>query len=645
MFIQRNKSYFVAFMMIMVFALAIAFGGGKRVVAQIEESLNDFETSLESASGGYFRPYHPTDIPPNQVITLDAATAAIGNQSCKSSNMLQTFHIWYIQNVNAKNFIDEAHNGGFDRFSFYLKIPGDYPLQPDRNCNLGTYTTDPSNSEPLYHDGHHYYHFFNIKGSEYWSKCVFNQHPRHRSGVGSTDPGVNPETWNYYDGFTRFYVQLLPYPDPPLPITLPFDVWIDNLKFYHSAEPENDDNISSIICTYEGDGQFWMSWRGNHYYDAIDPASTNPHEYRVYYASSLLTNANYNTIGTEVPGGPFQKETGNGIYDYNTTGSFNTGITSGEIYFAIKDISDSSVVVSKIDYHISETTDLIPPVLSNPQPTATLASGTSHTSISLTTNEDATCKYGTLVSVPYDEIAGTFISTGGTTHSTNVSGLSNGNNYTYYVRCRDLADNTNTDDFEINFSVAAAAVDTTAPVRSNGSPTGELDAGTIAADISLTTDEDAVCRYGTLASVSYDDLPNDFFSTGGTNHLTPISGLENGATYHLYVKCRDGLENTNTDDFEITFNVANTQSVNSNTSSKGGGSCFIATAAYGTPMAEEVKILSRFRDKHLLNNFYGKTFVNLYYKYSPKMADYIRQEESLKAIVRIMLKTLVNITK
>ena len=345
-----------AFSALLIFLFISMFGER----AWTQTMLNDFETSLYSVSGGQFRPYHPEDVPPNQIITLDPTTAAIGSQSCKSANMLQTLHIWYIQNVDAKNFIDEAHNGGFDRFSFYMKIPSNYPLQPDRNCNVGTYTADPSISEPLYNDGHHYYHLFNIKGSEYWSKCVFNQHPRHRSGVGQTDPGVNPETWNYYDGFTRFYIQLLPYPDPPSPITLPFDVWVDNLEFYHTDEPENDDNISSIICTYEGDGQFWMSWRCNHYYDAEDPASTNPHEYRVYYATQALTNSNYNTLGTEVEGWPFQRETGSGIYDYTTTGSFNTGISSGTIYFAIKDISDGSSVVSKIDYHFSDINSISP---------------------------------------------------------------------------------------------------------------------------------------------------------------------------------------------------------------------------------------------------------------------------------------------
>lgn len=41
-----------------------------------------------------------------------------------------------------------------------------------------------------------------------------------------------------------------------------------------------------------------------------------------------------------------------------------------------------------------------------------------------------------------------------------------------------------------------------------------------------------------------------------------------------------------------------------------GGSCFIATAAYGSPMEP-------FRDRFMLANTAGKTFVHLYYSYSP----------------------------
>ena len=50
----------------------------------------------------------------------------------------------------------------------------------------------------------------------------------------------------------------------------------------------------------------------------------------------------------------------------------------------------------------------------------------------------------------------TFSSTGGTAHSTLVSGLVDGTSYSYYVRCQDGTGNANPDDFVITFSVASA---------------------------------------------------------------------------------------------------------------------------------------------------------------------------------------------
>ena len=73
----------------------------------------------------------------------------------------------------------------------------------------------------------------------------------------------------------------------------------------------------------------------------------------------------------------------------------------------------------------------------------------------------------------------------------------------------------------------------------------------------------------------------------------------------------------------------------------GGGGCFIATAAFGTPMAEEVRALSKFRDECLLTNSPGRTFVKAYYKTSPPIADFIRNKPILKAMVRAGLKPLV----
>ena len=73
----------------------------------------------------------------------------------------------------------------------------------------------------------------------------------------------------------------------------------------------------------------------------------------------------------------------------------------------------------------------------------------------------------------------------------------------------------------------------------------------------------------------------------------------------------------------------------------GGSGCFIATAAFGTPMSKEVQILRRFRDAYLLTNYLGQQFVSLYYKLSPPIADFIRGNEYLRAAVRAMLRPVV----
>jgi len=93
-----------------------------------------------------------------------------------------------------------------------------------------------------------------------------------------------------------------------------------------------------------------------------------------------------------------------------------------------------------------------------------------------------------------------------------------------------------------------------------------------------------------------------------------------------------------------TFTVVNPSSGSSG-GGGGGGGCFIATAAYGTPMSEDVRYLRAFRDQYLLTNSLGQRFVELYYRYSPPLADKLRAHDTLRAVVRGALTPLVTLSK
>ncbi len=109
---------------------------------------------------------------------------------------------------------------------------------------------------------------------------------------------------------------------------------------------------------------------------------------------------------------------------------------------------------------------------------------------------------------------------------------------------------------DMNQAVNGGGGDSTAPVLSAGAPTGALAAGTTQANLQVTSNENATCRYSTTAGTAYAAMTNTFITTGATAHSSTVTGLTNGTSYTYYVRCIDGSSNANIADYAISFSVA-----------------------------------------------------------------------------------------
>lgn len=188
--------------------------------------------------------------------------------------------------------------------------------------------------------------------------------------------------------------------------------------------------------------------------------------------------------------------------------------------------------------------DTTPPTRSNPQPTGALAAGTTQATLSLTTDEPATCRYGTSPGIAYSAMSVTFATTGSTSHSSPVTGLVNGGAYTYYVRCQDLAGNANTTDTTIAFSVSQPGLDTVNPSVALTAP---ANGSTVAGVVTVTaTASDNVGVAGVQFLL-------DGANLGAEDTVAPYTvswdtTLVPGGTHVLRARARDLAGNTTTSD-------------------------------------------------------------------------------------------------
>ena len=71
-------------------------------------------------------------------------------------------------------------------------------------------------------------------------------------------------------------------------------------------------------------------------------------------------------------------------------------------------------------------------------------------------------------------------------------------------------------------------------------------------------------------------------------------------------------------------------------------SCYVATCVYGSYDCPEVWTLRRFRDNTLSKKWYGRTFIKLYYAFSPTIVRILGDKKWFKAFWKGKLDKLVS---
>ena len=255
-------------------------------------------------------------------------------------------------------------------------------------------------------------------------------------------------------------------------------------------------------------------------------SQTNPIEYGEIQTITLnITNNETNTsikqaiIQFDGINHTLQKE--NPYYTYSWV-SLKKGTNTYKIY--------ATDTRNKTQTYTSTFTvqDTKPPTITETQPQGKI--NYNLVELKAVTNENSTCKYDE-VDVSYDSMYYALSGTG-LSHTT-LRSLSNGE-HLFYVRCKDQENNIGQSQ-TISFTI-----DTLPPTISGITPTGTVNKEE--ATLRFNTNEIATCKWG-INNEEYDNLDNQFQTTGATIHEQPLYLAQGINTY--YLSCKDQIGNKN----------------------------------------------------------------------------------------------------
>ena len=132
---------------------------------------------------------------------------------------------------------------------------------------------------------------------------------------------------------------------------------------------------------------------------------------------------------------------------------------------------------------------------------------------------------------------------------------------------------------------------------------------------------------GSLAATTIDPV------TSGQLQIVELTGLLPETDYWIGIRAFDDCQNTS----DVTI-------VKVTTADRVVGEvdwCFVATAAYGSVMANDVELLRHFRDSFMKRTIFGELAIESYYTFGPALAGMVGESDLLRASARDALAPII----